>query len=474
MKSAYFFISLLFGICFLDSCDLKVIPDEVDATLSKRPVASFTVSLSSDFAPSLVTFTNTSTNAKTYSWDLGDGTTDKRTSLSKTYPNAGSYNVRLIVKDSLNNADTLVKIVTLRQHGFDTLDGNFGPIKKVIALSNGEFVMAGTTYLTNPTRSEAYIMKRDGFGRIISSFTQKFTILNSTSNEVNDLILLSDGSFGICGTTLSGTNTDAFFIKIKVDGTVYSAKFGNAARDDAAQCMVEAADGYVIFGGYTTTVATGKDAWITKRNPNAITDLRFDSTYTAINSEQLNDLIIATDGSLMAVVNSVPNTGSVQTFMLKTNAIGLTSGGYPKPIGQTNDYNYGKSLEIISANRLVISGKINPAGAQRKGWIMVTDANGVVTNGFPPNFGTDAELFDAQEFTANGSNGWVSVGLKGNSAWFLKLSQLGTILADVTFGTVNTNVFYAIRPLSDGGFIVVGGKAGVAYMVRTDSDGKVQ
>lgn len=60
--------------------------------------------------PHTVTFTNTSINATTYSWDFGDGTTSTLTSPSHTYTSSGLYDVSLIVSGAGTcgtGADTL-------------------------------------------------------------------------------------------------------------------------------------------------------------------------------------------------------------------------------------------------------------------------------------------------------------------------------------------------------------------------------
>jgi PKD repeat protein len=61
------------------------------------PVANFNASPTSGTAPLAVTFTSSSTNAASYSWDFnGDGTTDSTApSPAHTYTNAGTYTVSL-------------------------------------------------------------------------------------------------------------------------------------------------------------------------------------------------------------------------------------------------------------------------------------------------------------------------------------------------------------------------------------------
>jgi PKD repeat protein len=60
------------------------------------PTAGFTYVINNDVD---VVFTNTSTNADSYTWDFGDGTSSTEENPSHTYATAGSYNVVLIVEN---------------------------------------------------------------------------------------------------------------------------------------------------------------------------------------------------------------------------------------------------------------------------------------------------------------------------------------------------------------------------------------
>lgn len=64
------------------------------------PVASFSATPLSGTAPLTVQFTNSSTNATTWSWNFGDGTTSTAQNPSKTYSSAGTYTVTLTATGS--------------------------------------------------------------------------------------------------------------------------------------------------------------------------------------------------------------------------------------------------------------------------------------------------------------------------------------------------------------------------------------
>jgi PKD repeat protein len=83
---------------------------------SNAPVADFTATPSSGFAPLAVSFTDTSTNSPTsWSWDFGDGTTSTAQNPSHTYTVAGNYTVRLTVA---NSGGTSSKTATITVRDF--------------------------------------------------------------------------------------------------------------------------------------------------------------------------------------------------------------------------------------------------------------------------------------------------------------------------------------------------------------------
>jgi len=80
--------ALFMGTHFMGCGDDDPIPE---------PIASFTFIGTNNFhAPTTVTFTNTSQNASTYSWDFGyQGQTSTEVNPTFTYPGEGNYTVRL-------------------------------------------------------------------------------------------------------------------------------------------------------------------------------------------------------------------------------------------------------------------------------------------------------------------------------------------------------------------------------------------
>jgi PKD repeat protein len=109
MKNSIFYSGLLFLFSFtlLTSSCKKDDP-------KPAPIANFTIIDDNNFAPSKVTFTNTSTNSFSFNWDFGDGQTSTAESPSHLYANGGTFNVTLTVKNSDGLQNVINKTATIK------------------------------------------------------------------------------------------------------------------------------------------------------------------------------------------------------------------------------------------------------------------------------------------------------------------------------------------------------------------------
>lgn len=91
--------------------DMVTYPAYITVT---KPVANFTMSDSVSVCPPLfVNFTNTTTGAVSYLWDLGDATTTTAPSPSDMYIVAGLYHVQMIATNVYGCTDTMKKDVNI-------------------------------------------------------------------------------------------------------------------------------------------------------------------------------------------------------------------------------------------------------------------------------------------------------------------------------------------------------------------------
>jgi PKD repeat protein len=76
-----------------------------------KPVAGFTPSKTSAMVGEEIQFSNTSTDATSYAWSFGDGTTSTSESPTKTYDAAGTYTVSLSATGAGGTASSTAQII---------------------------------------------------------------------------------------------------------------------------------------------------------------------------------------------------------------------------------------------------------------------------------------------------------------------------------------------------------------------------
>jgi len=91
-----------------DDTDNDEIPDDNDVN---PPVAAFSMSTTSEQAPLNVVFTDKSTDATSWSWSFGDGSTSAEKNPKHTYSEAGNYNVVLTVKNEQGSSSKTQKVI---------------------------------------------------------------------------------------------------------------------------------------------------------------------------------------------------------------------------------------------------------------------------------------------------------------------------------------------------------------------------
>lgn len=85
-------------------------PPPPSPPITTPPSANFDYRLSKPFAPCTVIFTNTSTNATTFQWNFGNGTTSSSSNPSSFFSLAGTYSVKLTAEGVGGNNSTTKSI----------------------------------------------------------------------------------------------------------------------------------------------------------------------------------------------------------------------------------------------------------------------------------------------------------------------------------------------------------------------------
>jgi PKD repeat protein len=135
-------------------------------TVSERPlfpVADFSTSVTSGYAPLSVQFTDLSKNAVSRSWNFGDGAVSTQTNPAHTYSSAGSYTVNLTVSNT-NGTNPKSATITVSERpifpvadfstntvsGYAPLSVQFTDLSQYAASRNWNFGDGAISTQTNP------------------------------------------------------------------------------------------------------------------------------------------------------------------------------------------------------------------------------------------------------------------------------------------------------------------------------------
>ena len=112
--SGTYYVAIKFGAN--DGGFFEILLDNPSFTQQVMPVASFSASTRSGFAPLTIAFTSTSARAASYEWNFGDGSAaSTAANPSHTYSTAGKYTVSLKVTNEFgNNTKTETDYITVQ------------------------------------------------------------------------------------------------------------------------------------------------------------------------------------------------------------------------------------------------------------------------------------------------------------------------------------------------------------------------
>ena len=197
----------------------------------------------------------------------------------------------------------------------------------VIETSDGGFLAAGETYGdatgvgSNLGGGDGYLVKVDSTGNLV--WSKQYG--GSDDDRFNQIIATSDGNYVIAGTTYGsvggnsnlGSGYDGWLLKIDPNGNeLWSKQYGSNTWDQL-QAVREGKDGSYTAVGYTYGTVTGSsnlsgigygyDGWVLNVNPSTGAT-NWTKQYGTSSSDVLNSIYQTADGGWIAVGNT---TGSV-------------------------------------------------------------------------------------------------------------------------------------------------------------------
>jgi hypothetical protein len=230
---------------------------------------------------------------------------------------------------------------------------------------------------------------------------------------------------------------------IVMDGKNWTKTYGGP-RDDAAKAIVATSDGAFALAGYTKSYgAGGSDMYLLKVDLNG--NLLWNRTFGEALDEAANDLVQTADGGYLLVGYRDFGTSSQSTWVVKTDAQGqmewnqTCSGLAANSIAKTSDGGYILSLEQNNAFSLM---KLDSAGQTQ--WTKTY-----------PGPTEDAESRSAIQTSSGGYAvaGWTLTNSTSYSAWLIKTDNAGDVEWSQIYAGWGA---YDLIPTLEGGYALTG------------------
>lgn len=258
----------------------------------------------------------------------------------------------------------------------------------------------------------------ESFSNIKQTSDGGYIAVGSTSSKNGDL-------------TINKGENDVWILKLDANFATQWSKSYGGSKQDYADCVQQTADGGYILTGYSesnngdSTLNHGSynsgDFWTIKIDANGI--IEWQKSLGGSLSERSYSIIQTNDGGYVATGYSSSNDGDVS---------GLH--GY----GSTNESDV-CIIKLDALGNIVWQKLLGGTGRENSFSIKQTTDGGLILCG-----------------TSESNDGDVSTNKGASDAWIVKLSSLGIIEWEKTFGGSNRDSVKSISQTNDGEFIVIG------------------
>ena len=334
----------------------------------------------------------------------------------------------------------------------------------------------------------------------------EFEEATAIEKTVDNGFIIAGSTYSINGNvTTNQGQADYWVVKIDLNGNIQWQKTFGGTNDDAATSIKQTLDGGYIVSGYTlsnngdvTNNRGSTDGWIVKLSNNG--NLEWQKTIGGTGIDFAKDILQNTDNSYIVCGwtssnngDVTVNQGSFDLWIIKLSNTGniiwqKTFGGngsdYARNIQKTTDGGY-----IIAGSSNSTNGNVTGNQGEADMWIVKLSSIGNIE--WQKSYGgTKGDRAHSIKQTSDGkyivvgqtlsSNGDV-VGFQGLvDAWVLKLSNSGTIDWQKTIGTVAVEYAQDVQLTSDGNYIIAGASqsqldnAGQYTITKLTSSGAIE
>lgn len=345
----------------------------------------------------------------------------------------------------------------------------------VQATADGGFLMFGNQVDPETTESSILLVKTDSLGN--SEWKKYFG--GSGNDFCRAAASTADGGFVITGgtrTIVGGeASTDIQLIRIDADGNeLWTKTFGGAGEEEGAS-VKQTADGGFIIAGKTTSYGTGaEDVYLAKTDANGTQE--WSKTFGGIHSDAANVVIQAADGGyfIAGETNSF-GAGSTDIYMIRTDAAGDKV--WAKTTGGAGTDRAASVVET-SEGEFVIAGSTGSFGDMDVYLIKISGTGSAIWAKTFGGINNDKAAAVCQTsdggFLVTGET--ESFGAGNTDMYLIKTTSGGNSSWTKTYGDVGTDAAFCSVQLANGGYITTGsltyegGSEGFS-LIRSDENG---
>lgn len=321
------------------------------------------------------------------------------------------------------------------------------------------------------------------------AYSQWWTLGGSSYDEAYSIRQALDGGYVVAGWTnnFGAGSKDFLILKLTSSAGIQWQKAFGGSGDDTAYCIQPTSDpkygdGYIVAGETNSFGAGNYDFLVLKLTTNG--DIQWKTTLGGSTWDQAYSVIQATDTSYLVAGTTASFGAGLGDFLVAKVTIG---GGiqWAKAYGQAG-YEVAKSIRQTSDGGYIIAGWTDSYGAGGKDFL-VLKVSSTGTYQWAKTYG-GVHSDEAHSIDVAADNGYFVAGYSRTSATdaskdflILKLSSLGNIQWQKTFGHGDDQIAYSVQTTSDGGCVLTGSdrrsddvSPDHFYVIKLTSAGAVQ
>jgi uncharacterized delta-60 repeat protein len=319
------------------------------------------------------------------------------------------------------------------------------------------------------------------------AYSQWWTYSGGSDDIAQSIRQAPGGGYVVAGWTWSfgAGGKDFLILRLTGSGGIQWQKSFGGSGDDTAYSIQPASDskygdGYIVAGETNSFGAGNYDFLLLKLTTSGA--VQWKTTLGGSTWDRAYSVIQASDSSYLAAGTTASYGAGLGDFLVAKVTI---AGGvqWAKAYGQSG-YEEAKSIRQTSDGGYVIAGWTDSYGAGGRDFL-VLKVNSVGTYQWAKTYG-GVHSDEAYSIDVTPDNGYVVAGYSRTSTTgskdllILKLSSIGNIQWQKTFGNAEDDIAYSVDTTSDGGCIVAGSQYDgssapeMVYVIKLSSAGAVQ